>query len=240
MSVVDGVADAEVTTVRGFRALSGLGRSPGVHLSSSRRWGQWVRGACRSCTFFLLTVCTLADSARCFSGHMANDNPVHSFFVVTVDTWAGVCCAVPADITHSRSILFHTVKGRTRPIFFKRLHSFIAPFFIYFYYTLTLQSSPPRYMWLTYPHPFARVWAPWHFCKKKKTRLPSSTSEMLDKMTLIPNPNAENTARSQLYGEKKIVFQYARDLCPPRPGTITQQIQPAEQGGCEEFRHSAT
>jgi len=90
MSVVDGVADAEVTTVRGFRALSGLGRSPGVHLSSSRRWGQWVRGACRSCTFFLLTVCTLADSARCFSGHMANDNPVHSFFVVTVDTWAGV------------------------------------------------------------------------------------------------------------------------------------------------------
>ena len=109
MSVVDGVADAEVTTVRGFRALSGLGRSPGVHLSGSRRWGQWVRGACRSCTFFLLTVCTLADSARCFSGHMANDNPVHSFFVVTVDTWAGVCCAVPADITHSRSILFHTV-----------------------------------------------------------------------------------------------------------------------------------
>lgn len=87
---MDGVADAEVTTVRGFRALSGLGRSPGVHLSSSRRWGQWVRGACRSCTFFLLTVCTLADSARCFSGHMANDNPVHSFFVVTVDTWAGV------------------------------------------------------------------------------------------------------------------------------------------------------
>lgn len=76
--------------------------------------------------------------------------------------------------------------------------------------------------------------------QKKKTRLPSSTSEMLDKMTLIPNPNAENTARSQLYGEKKIVFQYARDLCPPRPGTITQQIQPAEQGGCEEFRHSAT
>ena len=58
---------------------------------------------------FLLMVCTLADSARCFSGHMANDNPVHSFFVVTVDTWAGVCCAVPADITHSRSILFHTV-----------------------------------------------------------------------------------------------------------------------------------
>jgi len=39
--------------------------------------------------------------------------------------------------------------------------------------------------------------------QKKKTRLPSSTSEMLDKMTLIPNPNAENTARSQLYGEKK-------------------------------------
>ena len=187
------------------------GRSPGVHLSSSRRWGQWVRGACRSCTFFLLTVCTLADSARCFSGHMANDNPVHSFFVVTVDTWAGVCCAVPADITHSRSILFHThsififaeVPGKslTRPIYFKRLHTFIAPFFIYFYYTLTLQSSPPRYMWLTYPHPFARVWAPWHFCKEKKTRLPSSTSEMLDKMTLIPNPNAENTARSQLYGE---------------------------------------
>ena len=145
--------------------------------------------------------------------------------------------------TFSHSIfIFAEVPGKslTRPIFFKRLHSFIAPFFIYFYYTLTLQSSPPRYMWLTYPHPFARVWAPWHFCKKKKTRLPSSTSEMLDKMTLIPNPNAENTARSQLYGEKKIVFQYARDLCPPRPGTITQQIQPAEQGGCEEFRHSAT
>ena len=39
MGVVDGVEDAEVTTVRGFRALSGLGRSPGVHLSSSRRWG---------------------------------------------------------------------------------------------------------------------------------------------------------------------------------------------------------
>ena len=39
---------------------------------------------------FLLMVCTLADSARCFSGHMANDNPVQSFFVVTVDTWAGV------------------------------------------------------------------------------------------------------------------------------------------------------
>ena len=39
---------------------------------------------------FLLMVCTLADSARCFSGHMANDNPVHSNFVVTVDTWAGV------------------------------------------------------------------------------------------------------------------------------------------------------
>ena len=58
---------------------------------------------------FLLMVCTLADSARCFSGHMANDNPVHSFFVVTVDTRAGVCCAVPADITHSRSILFYTV-----------------------------------------------------------------------------------------------------------------------------------
>ena len=150
MSVVDGVADAEVTTVRGFRALSGLGRSPGVHLSSSRRWGQWVRGACRSCTFFLLTVCTLADSARCFSGHMANDNPVHSFFVVTVDTWAGVCCAVPADITHSRSILFHTVfsffffflllphdQERVGPgrFFSKRLHSFIAPFFIYFDYT---------------------------------------------------------------------------------------------------------
>ena len=49
---MDGVADAEVTTVRGFRALSGLGRSPGVDLSNSRRWGQWVRGACRSCTFF--------------------------------------------------------------------------------------------------------------------------------------------------------------------------------------------
>lgn len=123
--------------------------------------------------------------------------------------------------------------------FFQTLALLHRTFFIYFYYTLTLQSSPPRYMWLTYPHPFARVWAPWHFCKKKKTRLPSSTSEMLDKMTLIPNPNAENTARSQLYGEKKIVFQYARDLCPPRPGTITQQIQPAEQGGCEEFRHSS-
>ena len=115
--------------------------------------GQWVRGACRSCTFFLLTVCTLADSARCFSGHMANDNPVHSFFVVTVDTWAGVCCAVPADITHSRSILSHSIfifaevpgKSLTRPIFFKRLHSFIAPFFIYFYYQVyvnfTVQSS---------------------------------------------------------------------------------------------------
>ena len=50
---MDGVADAEVTTVRGFRALSGFKRSPGVDLSSSRRWGQWVRGACRSCTFFV-------------------------------------------------------------------------------------------------------------------------------------------------------------------------------------------
>jgi len=73
--------------------------------------------------------------------------------------------------TFSHSIfIFAEVPGKslTRPIFFKRLHSFIAPFFIYFYYTLTLQSSPPRYMWLTYPHPFARVWAPWHFCEKKK------------------------------------------------------------------------
>ena len=53
---MDGVADAEVTTVRGFRALSGLGRSPGVYLSSSRRWGQWVRGACRSCTRYIFFV----------------------------------------------------------------------------------------------------------------------------------------------------------------------------------------
>ena len=77
--------------------------------------------------------------------------------------------------TFSHSIfIFAEVPGKslTRPIFFKRLHSFIAPFFIYFYYTLTLQSSPPRYTWLTYPHPFARVWAPWHFCKKNKNATP--------------------------------------------------------------------
>ena len=107
---MDGVADAEVTTVRGFRALSGLGRSPGVHLSSSRRWGQWVRGACRSCTFCLLTVCTLADSARCFSGHMANDNPVQSFFVVTVDTWAGVVlCSAGGYYAFEVNIFSHSI-----------------------------------------------------------------------------------------------------------------------------------
>ena len=50
---MDGVADAEVTTVRGFRALSGLGRSPGVDLSSSPRWGQWVRGVQELYIFFV-------------------------------------------------------------------------------------------------------------------------------------------------------------------------------------------
>ena len=56
--------------------------------------------------------------------------------------------------TFSHSIfIFAEVPGKslTRPIYFKRLHTFIAPFFIYFYYTLTLQSSPPRYMWLLIP-----------------------------------------------------------------------------------------
>ena len=50
--------------------------------------------------------------------------------------------------TSSHSIfIFAEVPGKslTRPIFFKRLHSFIAPFFIYFYYQVyvnfTVQSS---------------------------------------------------------------------------------------------------
>ena len=107
--------------------------------------------------------------------------------------------------TFSHSIfIFAEVLGKslTRPIFFKRLHSFIAPFFIYFYYTLTLQSSPPRYMWLTYPHPFARVWAPWHFCKKNKNATPFLHFRDAGQDDVDTNPNAENTARSQLYGEK--------------------------------------
>jgi len=198
---------------------------------------------------FLLMVCTLADSARCFSGHMANDNPVHSFFVVTVDTWAGVVLCGAGGYyafevnTFSHSIfIFAEVPGKslTRPIFFKRLHSFIAPFFIYFYYTLTLQSSPPRYMWLTYPHPFARVWAPWHFCKKKKRDSLPPLQRCWTRWRWYRTRTQKTQLAHNSMEKKKIVFQYARDLCPPRPGTITQQIQPAEQGGCEEFRHSAT
>jgi len=145
--------------------------------------------------------------------------------------------------TFSHSIfIFAEVPGKslTRPIFFKRLHSFIAPFFIYFYYTLTLQSSPPRYMWLTYPHPFARVWAPWHFCKKKNaTPFLHFRDAGQDDVDTEPE-RRKHSSLTTLWRKKKIDFQYARDLCPPRPGTITQQIQPAEQGGCEEFRHSAT
>ena len=145
--------------------------------------------------------------------------------------------------TFSHSIfIFAEVPGksRTRPIFFKRLHSFIAPFFIYFYYTLTLQSSPPRYMWLTCPHPFARVWAPWHFCKKNKNATPFLHFRDAGQDDVDTEPERRKHSSLTTLWRKKIVFQYARDLCPPRPGTITQQIQPAEQGGCEEFRHSAT
>ena len=117
-------------------------------------------------------VCTLADSARCFSGHMANDNPVHSFFVVTVDTWAGVVlCGAGGYYAFEVNTFSHS-KGSDPADFFQTLALLHRTFFIYFYYTLTLQSSPPRSMWLTYPHPFARVWAPWHFCKKNKNATP--------------------------------------------------------------------
>ena len=151
----------------------------------------------------MLMVCTLADSARCFSGHMANDNPVHSFFVVTVDTWAGVVlCGAGGYYAFEVNTFSHS-KGSDPADFFQTLALLHRTFFIYFYYTLTLQSSPPRYMWLTCPHPFARVWAPWHFCKKKNRDSLPPLQRCWTRRRLIPNPNAENTARSQLYGEKK-------------------------------------
>ena len=112
---------------------------------------------------FLVMVCILPASARCFSGHMANDNPVHSLLsrLTHGPVW---CCAVPADITHSRSILFHTVfsfffwlllphdQERVGPgRFFSNACTPSSHLFFYFCYTLTLQSSPPRYMWLLIP-----------------------------------------------------------------------------------------
>ena len=107
--------------------------------------------------------------------------------------------------TFSHSIfIFAEVLGKslTRPIFFKRLHSFIAPFYLcLLYVNFTVQSSTLYVVDLS--PPIRQGLGSLVLQQQKKTRLPSSTSEMLDKMTLIPNPNAENTARSQLHGEKK-------------------------------------
>lgn len=199
----------------------------------------------------MLMVCTLADSARCFSGHMANDNPVHSFFVVTVDTWAGVCCAVPADNTHFRGQYFFTqqyfhfcrsARKESDPAdFFQTLALLHRTIFYLFllYVNFTVQSSTLYVVDLS--PPIRQGLGSLALLQKKKNATPFLHFRDAGQDDVDTEPERrKHSSLTTLWRKKKIVFQYARDLCPPRPGTITQQIQPAEQGGCEEFRHSAT
>ena len=72
---------------------------------------------------------------------MANDNPVHSFFVVTVDTWAGVVlCGAGGYYAFEVNTFSHS-KGSDPADFFQTLALLHRTFFIYFYYTLTLQTQ---------------------------------------------------------------------------------------------------
>ena len=120
--------------------------------------------------------------------------------------------------------------------FFQTLALLHRTFFIYFYYTLTLQSSPPRYMWLTCPHPFARVWAPWHFCKKKNRDSLPPLQRCWTRRRLIPNPNAENTARSQLYGEKKKLSSSTLEICAhPDPEQSHSKYNLLSKGAARSF-----
>ena len=106
-----------------------------------------------------------------------------------------------------------TRNGSDPADFFQTLALLHRTFFYLFllYVNFTVQSST-LYVVDSSP-PIRQGLGSLALLRKEKYATPSSTSGMLDKMTLIPNPSAENTARSQLYGEKKKLTSSTLEIC---------------------------